>query len=104
MDRRDKLVLRRQKIRREVFEILGGVFCQKCGNTDIRVLTINHLDGHKEPKTQRINPRRRYRDIVNGVTSKEELKYLNVLCQNCNILYEYERENRFPKMRSPMLE
>jgi len=63
--------------------------CSKCGITDIRVLTINHLngDGAKERKIYGSRVSRIYRDIRNDRTTSD----LDVRCYNCNILYEYER-------------
>ena len=52
--------------KRRVLE-LGGK-CVNCGETDIRVLQINHINGRDNPE-------------------------VDVRCANCNILYEYERGN-----------
>jgi hypothetical protein len=65
--------------------------CIKCGISDIRVLTINHINGDgamERKKTNRIS--RIYRDIK----SEREVSDLEVRCYNCNILYEYERGSR----------
>jgi len=66
--------------------------CCNCGTTDIRVLTINHIngDGAKERKVEKNKVSRAYRDIKNGRTTLD----LDVKCYNCNILYEYEQGRR----------
>lgn len=63
---------------------LGGI-CVNCGETDLRVLQINHLKGVNHGKG-RI---KWHRQIINGETTD-----LDVRCANCNILYEYERGHR----------
>lgn len=62
--------------------------CQKCGESDIRVLHINHINGggskeHKELKAHGLR-----KAIIEG---KRDTVDLNVLCANCNTLFEYER-------------
>jgi len=71
------------------FEILGGVQCKKCGITDIRILTINHIE-HRNRNDWYDAGRGLYWAISKGNKTKEELENLEVLCFNCNILYEYE--------------
>jgi hypothetical protein len=59
--------------------------CSVCGTKDVRILTINHLngDGSKE-RANRVS--RTYRNIRLG----RDIHDLDVRCYNCNILYEYE--------------
>lgn len=66
---------------------LGGE-CVVCGETDLRILQINHLNGggRKEMNNGR-NSHYFYRDIINGTRTTDDL---DVRCANCNILYEYE--------------
>lgn len=66
--------------------------CRRCGETDIRVLILNHLnaDGGLERKGGRDG-----RWITRAVASGErEVSDLEVLCYNCNILFEYDRGYR----------
>ncbi|HUS04143.1 MAG TPA: hypothetical protein VMY79_01230 [Dehalococcoidia bacterium] len=65
--------------------------CQRCGETDIRLLTINHLngDGNKENRKNRFNFF--IKRIVRGERSTDDL---NVLCYNHNAEYEYIRGRR----------
>ena len=66
--------------------------CKKCKNEDIRVLTLNHIncDGSIERNKNNTRVSRLYRDIRIGRKTDD----LEVLCFNCNILYEYEKERR----------
>jgi len=70
----------------KVISLLGGK-CTRCGEDDWRVLQVNHLGG-----TSRKDPLRSgaplHRAIVSG---KLPLKGLELLCANCNVIYEYER-------------
>ncbi len=69
-----------------------GNECENCGEKDIRVLQINHLKGggseERKGKNRKRSSHKFYRDIVIG---KRKLDDLNILCSNCNIIYEYER-------------
>lgn len=66
--------------------------CSVCGIRDIRVLTINHLngDGAKERSATPYRVSRIYRDILKG----REVSDLDIRCYNCNVLYEYEQGRR----------
>lgn len=87
MDRKDYMNKRRIKLKREVFSILGGCLCRMCGNTDLRVLTINHKNG----KTSKEGGLALQHAIKNGSRKIDDLE---ILCMNCNIIYEYERGKR----------
>ena len=83
-----KVLSYRYRKRTEVLNFLGGQ-CVACGESDRRVLQINHLDGGGK-ETQR-NPMEFVRSILEGRRSVDDLE---VRCANCNIRYEYERGNR----------
>jgi len=68
---------------------LGGV-CVVCGITDIRILTINHLEG-RNYRTTVDKGDKFYRKIVAG---ERDLKDLEVRCYNCNALFEFEMGHR----------
>lgn len=64
--------------------------CNKCGINDIRILTLNHIngDGNEDRRDNRACDT--YRKVLNGRNTSD----LEVLCYNCNILYEYEISRR----------
>ncbi len=72
-------------LKQRVFEMLGGCFCVKCKITDIRILTINHKNGGG--RKERESRKGLLLDILKG---RRKIDDLEVRCQNCNILYEYE--------------
>jgi len=64
-------------------EKLGGKCC-KCGNTDFRVLQLNHVDTKlKQPGYAD------YIGIVRGTALDRDVR-----CANCNIIYEFDRGRR----------
>lgn len=95
------LAERMNKLKRKVnaLRLLGGK-CVVCGETDIRILTINHINGggNKERAVGNGNQRggqSYYRALLNGKVDKTKL---DLRCYNHNLLYEYERgEWWFPK-------
>ncbi len=79
-----------RKTKAKAIAMLGGC-CVVCGESDLRLLTINHKngDGYKERQSFGTNPDgiAMYRTINSGQRSLEDL---DVRCYNHNILYEYE--------------
>jgi hypothetical protein len=73
------------KYKTDAFQQFGGK-CRNCGNSDFRVLQINHKNGggSKEGKFGI----RMYMAIVKGTRN---IKDIELLCANCNNVYEYER-------------
>lgn len=69
----------------DVIELLGGK-C-RCGNTDPRVLQINHINGGGTKERQITHLDEFRRDILAG---RRSINDLEILCANCNILYEFE--------------
>ena len=69
---------------------LGGK-CSKCGVDDERLLQINHLNGKEVGEYKTFNNWDFYRSLIQG---KMPISEVNLLCANCNTLYEYERGNR----------
>ena len=61
--------------------------CARCGNDDIRVLQINHTDGGGTKERKITHNRAFYTSIINGTRSTNDL---NVMCANCQIIFEYE--------------
>ncbi len=71
-------------LREKAVEILGGK-CVRCGETDVHVLQINHLDEtYHGMKKQSL-----YRGIVRGTLDRSKL---DIRCANHNVLYEYEKQ------------
>lgn len=74
------------KLQRQVVILLGGK-CSRCGISDARILTINHLHGGGVAELKRLTNRVFYRMILAGERTTEDL---NVLCVNCNTVHDYE--------------
>ena len=64
---------------------LGGK-CMNCGETNLRVLQLNHINGGGTPERKRRNSYQISMDVL-----KEKRTDIDVRCANCNIIYEYER-------------
>ena len=79
----------RYRIKHTAFLALGGK-CVECGNTDMRVFQINHVNGggSKEYRSRGVEPV--YRDII----LKNRRTDVNLMCANCNLIYEYKRNGR----------
>jgi len=83
-----------QKIRENAFIILGGAFCKKCKLSDVRFLTVNHINGRKDKNE---TGHKLWRKIISG---ERDIDDLEVLCLNCNIIHEYTIGNRGGDNRS----
>ena len=80
------------KVRKKTILILGGK-CVKCGETDWRVLQINHKNGGGAKEFRDTHPQIFYLRIVQGLRSTEDLE---LRCANDNIRYEFEVGRRQP--------
>lgn len=86
------------KLRLEAMQKLGWK-CANCEETDIRVLQIAHkgtesLGNSKKRGIKHIGVYL-YKKIISGEVSNDEVE---LLCSNCNILYEFEIGRRnFPE-------
>lgn len=88
---RPKIILKNYELKVKVCTLLGDCKCCVCGETDIRLLQINHINGRNNETTKGAEL---YSAIVKGLRAAEDL---DVRCANCNLLYEYERGNKqFP--------
>lgn len=74
---------RNRELRKLVIEKLGSK-CVNCGERDYRVLQLNHINGggRKDKALRTI-----CREILDGKRDGD----FDLRCANCNILYEYER-------------
>jgi len=77
----------RNRVKNEIFNLLGGVKCNHCGFSDQRALQIDHKNGGgtKERKGLHENPKAFYRLI-----SKNPNNY-QILCANCNWIKRFEK-------------
>lgn len=60
---------------------LGGK-CVTCGETDLRVLTVEHVLGGGKEHSKKVGPRRIYSSIVSGKYNPKELV---AMCCSCNM-------------------
>ena len=74
------------KIKTDTILLLGGK-CDNCNIQDLCVLNINHKNGGGGVEKKETDPTMFYLDILKG---RRKTSDINVLCHNCNILYEYE--------------
>jgi hypothetical protein len=75
-----------------VLMVAGEIACRICRTDDLRVLTINHING--TGAVERKAAKTRTSLYFNIRTGKRGTEGLEVTCYNCNILYEYERGAR----------
>lgn len=73
------------KLRLAVIRALGSE-CKHCGNTDIRCLQIDHIDGGGHQERKAIGHRGICRKILKGNIKKYQL-----LCANCNWIKKWKR-------------
>ena len=75
-----------------VVGILGRQ-CKGCGIKDIRILEVNHKNGNGTKELKECGGSNvLYRLIAQG---KRQTNDLELLCANCNVLYEYKRGKRY---------
>lgn len=79
------------KVRLALIRLLGGK-CSHCGNNDPRVLQVNHVNGRGREELRKYrSPYTFYRAVLSG---RRASGGLDLLCGNCNVLYEYEQGRR----------
>lgn len=79
-----------RKHKKEIFGLLGNK-CTMCGNTDQRILQIDHVHGGgtKERKKFHGDMGKYYRHILRKL--QEGSKEYQLLCANCNLIKRVER-------------
>jgi len=93
MSKINKVTLNRWRWKRRLHLIsLLGSKCRKCGIDDPRVLQINHINGNGIKDYKKRGSNGLYNDILSGKRRKDDLE---LLCANCNVLYEYEQGRRY---------
>ena len=80
-----------------LMNLLGGVNCVKCDNTNLYHLQIEHKndDGKTDRDKYRGNMTKMYKSYIDG---KEDIDRLQVMCSNCNIekqLKKYKHLSKF---------
>lgn len=78
------------RIKKAAMMKLGGVFCRKCKISDLRILTVNHINGRAgdERRGKMMSGLPFYRKILSGKRCTDDLE---VLCYNCQVIHEYKR-------------
>lgn len=71
---------------------LLGDHCRMCACSDPRVLQINHRNGGGVKEFRRNPGMTFYRKILSGERTIDDLE---LLCANCNLIYEYEQGKRY---------
>ena len=88
-----------ERLRQEVFSLLGGAKCSRCGFSDIRALQIDHINGRGAYKERRrLGGPRFYRQIIKDYQNGKKGDY-QILCANCNWIKRHERL----EWRSPVI-
>ena len=88
-NRHDYWLIKKKRIWERRFELikkLGGK-CRECGNKDMRVLDINHIDRKKKtrPKDGHYNWSRRFKEWY------ANLDNLELLCANCHRIHTWKQ-------------
>lgn len=97
-----------QKIK--AFDLLGGCKCLICANTNIKHLTIDHIDSSGScDRKNKLGTQSLQRAIINKKLTKEQLNNLRVLCwnHNCSRQREYlglphEKQTHSQKYRTEL--
>jgi len=86
---KERIMNKLRRLRIAAVMALGGS-CVRCGETDLRVLQINHILESGVIGRRRVGQNAKtkmYTDILSGNAEGR----FDVRCANCNIIYEYER-------------
>lgn len=80
----------REKLRREIFEILGSR-CTRCGFSDVRAIQVDHINGggRKEIASFGNQIYRYYKYLLSYLKEDNKNKY-QLLCANCNLIKAWE--------------
>ena len=94
---RNLLAIKKSTVRRrrKIIQHFGGK-CNQCGETDWRVLQVNHINGGgRKDLLSKGGSAKVYKEILSGKREGE----FNLLCANCNTRYEYETGRRYDPYR-----
>jgi hypothetical protein len=90
----ERVILKRLTDKIKAFQKVSGLktpICCKCGEYNVYVLCINHINGGGRKELAGNKYYLFIKGILNGERGVDDL---DVRCQNCNTLYEYERGHR----------
>lgn len=76
-------IIRRDKLKTEIFAAYGGPSCLCCGESHIEFLTIDHIGGNGEMQRKQLN--RRGGRIYAYLRDNGYPSGYRVLCMNCNL-------------------
>lgn len=89
----------RLKQRKEIFQLLGGAKCVRCGFTDMRALQIDHVKGGGFKELKGVKSLAAYYKLIRANPRRYQ-----VLCANCNQIKKVEenevRSTGYPERRS----
>lgn len=75
---------RRNQYKKDYISYKKTLKCNRCGNTDYRVLQFHHNDGNKEFNVSSKAGQRKLESLM------EEIMKCEVLCSNCHIIEHYQ--------------
>ena len=89
---------RTRKFRLQLFEVMGGAKCVRCGFIDIRALQFDHINGNGRKNRKQLKGSLGMYQYY--ATHPEEARAdLQILCANCNWIKKFEREEIRPHWR-----
>jgi hypothetical protein len=80
----------KERARQVVYEHLTGSQCADCGETDIEVLTFDHVTGEKK-----YNIADMIQNALGAGNIKNEIEKTEVVCFNCHMKRERKRRGSF---------
>ena len=84
---------RYDKLRHDLFEILGGAICIRCGFSDKRALQLDHINGGGNVIHKKFRGKNMYKIYLqNPELTKQTLQ---VLCANCNWIKRHENNEDY---------
>jgi hypothetical protein len=84
----------KKRLKESVFDIYGRI-CKRCGFTDIRALTLDHIKNNGNKERKEIGERGVY---YRSLDSKFHSEY-QTLCMNCQFIKRYEHDGDWNKKR-----
>lgn len=79
-----------RELRERLYSYLGGIRCNKCGITDIRVLQLDHKHGGGQAH-RRIKG---WATIARDILRLRQKRKFQVLCANCHAIKTFENKEQ----------